>query len=186
VKVERRVNEILKAEGSKLPALAKTPFEKDKKRRDPTEVVALLNALTDVSVDDFDSRLKLQKLSYLAWAVGLNYGLAFNWYVRGPYSPTLTRILFNARDLGTLQRERVQLRENEKKAVRKLKRFLGKDISDPRSLELIASVWYFLPPGEVTGKQKKEVIERVRAEKPELRLREIEETVNRILRFTGR
>ncbi len=42
-------------------------------------------------VDDFDQRLVLQKTIYLLQAFGLYLGYPFNWYIRGPYSPKLTR-----------------------------------------------------------------------------------------------
>jgi len=40
---------------------------------------------------DFNSRLILQKTVYLLEQFGLNIGYYFSWYLRGPYSPSLTR-----------------------------------------------------------------------------------------------
>jgi len=40
---------------------------------------------------DFNSRLILQKTVYLMREFGLNIGYSFSWYLRGPYSPNLTR-----------------------------------------------------------------------------------------------
>ncbi len=40
---------------------------------------------------NFDSRLVLQKTVYLMQQFGLNIGYSFSWYLRGPYSPNLTR-----------------------------------------------------------------------------------------------
>jgi hypothetical protein len=45
-------------------------------------------------LDDFPSRLKLQKTIYLAQAAGVQLGYQFQWYLRGPYSPGLTRDAF--------------------------------------------------------------------------------------------
>jgi hypothetical protein len=39
----------------------------------------------------FNSRLVLQKTVYLMEQFGLNIGYSFSWYLRGPYSPNLTR-----------------------------------------------------------------------------------------------
>jgi len=39
----------------------------------------------------FNSRLVLQKTVYLLEQFGLNIGYYFNWYLRGPYSPSLAR-----------------------------------------------------------------------------------------------
>ncbi len=51
-----------------------------------------LGVSSDIS--GFDSRLILQKAVYLAEEAGINLGYPFNWYLRGPYSPALTRDLF--------------------------------------------------------------------------------------------
>lgn len=40
---------------------------------------------------DFNARLILQKTVYLMEQFGLSTGYYFNWYLRGPYSPSLTR-----------------------------------------------------------------------------------------------
>jgi hypothetical protein len=40
---------------------------------------------------DFNARLRLQKTVYLMQEFGLNIGYWFSWYLRGPYSPNLTR-----------------------------------------------------------------------------------------------
>ena len=42
-------------------------------------------------MSDFNSRLILQKTIYLMQEFGLNIGYPFSWYLRGPYSPNLTR-----------------------------------------------------------------------------------------------
>jgi len=39
----------------------------------------------------FQDRLILQKAVYLSQAAGLGLGYHFQWYLRGPYSPALTR-----------------------------------------------------------------------------------------------
>lgn len=42
----------------------------------------------------FDDRLILQKAVCLAQASGVDLGYDFNWYLRGPFSPALTRDAF--------------------------------------------------------------------------------------------
>lgn len=39
----------------------------------------------------FDHRLVFQKTIYLLQSFGLYLGYSFSWYIRGPYSPALTR-----------------------------------------------------------------------------------------------
>jgi hypothetical protein len=51
----------------------------------------------DLDLSDFDGRLLLQKTIYLAQAAGVDLGYTFGWYLRGPYSPSLTRDAFALR-----------------------------------------------------------------------------------------
>lgn len=47
-----------------------------------------------VRLDSFADRLTVQKSVYLAQAAGIQLGYRFHWYLRGPYSSTLTRDAF--------------------------------------------------------------------------------------------
>jgi uncharacterized protein YwgA len=51
-------------------------------------------------LDSFDDRMALQKTIYLCQQAGVHLGYRYNWYLRGPYSPDLTRDAFA---LGTSQ-----------------------------------------------------------------------------------
>ena len=42
----------------------------------------------------FRDRLRLQKLVYIVQMAGLDLGYRYNWYLRGPYCPGLTRDAF--------------------------------------------------------------------------------------------
>ena len=66
-----------------------------------------LEALDEsLKLDTIDDRIKLQKLVYLAQAATGALAYHFNPYIRGPYSPTLTRDLYGLLEPG---------RENEAK-----------------------------------------------------------------------
>ena len=45
----------------------------------------------DSNIDTIDERISFQKAVYLAQAAGVALGYKYNWYVRGPYSPDLTK-----------------------------------------------------------------------------------------------
>src|SRR5437762_1233304 len=47
-----------------------------------------------IRLNSFDDRLILQKSVYLAQAAGIQLGYHFQWYLRGPYSPMLTKDAF--------------------------------------------------------------------------------------------
>lgn len=42
-------------------------------------------------IDSFEDRLILQKAVYLVQAAGVHLGYYYQWYLHGPYSPSLTR-----------------------------------------------------------------------------------------------
>jgi uncharacterized protein YwgA len=55
-------------------------------------IAALLNsAEIDFNIQSVESRKLLQKVVYLAQALGLPVLYNFSWYVHGPYSPRLTK-----------------------------------------------------------------------------------------------
>jgi len=77
-----------------------------------------LNALgQDLDLSSFDQRLILQKTIYLVQAANVDLGYSFHWYLRGPYSPALTRDAFgvqaeltqNADDLNDWKLDSVSL-----------------------------------------------------------------------------
>lgn len=50
--------------------------------------------LGNVDISKFSERLTAQKLIYIAQKLfGINFGYSFKWYVRGPYSRSLSRDL---------------------------------------------------------------------------------------------
>ncbi|APC69252.1 hypothetical protein [Ralstonia pseudosolanacearum] len=50
-------------------------------------------------VDTLDERLRLQKAIYLVQAAGADLGYRYSWYIRGPYSTSLTQDYFAVADL---------------------------------------------------------------------------------------
>ena len=145
--------------------------------------IRILNALTDFNLDEFNDRLRLQKIIFLARKLGYDLGYSYNWYARGPYSPSLTRMLFSANEQEQLHIEDLQLTRDEKEIVGQLREFLQDDVSNPRSLELLASVWYFLRRRPYTRKERNDFIDKIVQLKPEYTRDEVEEAYQRILRF---
>lgn len=45
--------------------------------------------------DTFDDRLISQKKIYILQALGTDLGYEYNWYLRGPYSPSLTSYIYD-------------------------------------------------------------------------------------------
>ena len=120
-----------------------------------TRALDYLGASTDL--ETFSNRKKLQKLTYLVQIVyGVKLGFGFSWYLHGPYSPQLTRALYNGNlDSQNLTQDPT---EQERKRLEDLKHFLGNDIKSSDTLELIASLHYVMTMGKETGKSDEEII----------------------------
>lgn len=61
----------------------------------PGLLVGLMRRIGDYSLQSFRDRLIIQKTVYLLQAFGIYLGYQFHWYLRGPYSPRLTKDAFN-------------------------------------------------------------------------------------------
>ena len=112
--------------------------------------IGLALALRELGVSSdvtgFDSRLILQKTVYLLEEAGIHLGYPFNWYLRGPYSPALTRDLYgfssNTDDLQgwNLDAKSLQISQRLKPLIT---RPSGEDLATKaRRLELAASILY--------------------------------------------
>jgi len=91
----------------------------------------------------FDNRLKYQKLIYLVQNSGLSLGYGYNWYVRGPYSPSLTQDLFeinrNNQIFESGKRLALQNEQEIAKRIETIKTLLGKNIENSVFLALLNS-----------------------------------------------
>lgn len=145
--------------------------------------IRILNALSSFSLDEFKDRLRLQKLVFITRKLGYDSGFSFNWYARGPYSPSLTRMLFTANDQNQLSLDEVDLNPTEAEIVGQVRNFLQDDIERPKVLELIASVWYFLRNRPYSLPERAQLIEQIIQLKPQYTPREVEDAIDRILRY---
>ena len=82
--------------------------------------IRIINALTSFYIVQFDDRLRLQKIVFLSRQLGHDLGYSYNWYARGPYSPSLTRILFTAHKQDQLVLEDYELNSDERDIVKAL------------------------------------------------------------------
>jgi len=95
-------------------------------------------------MENFDERLRLQKIVYLLWAYGISLGYGFNWYVRGPYSPKLASDGYALDDELFERGSKIQLND-DKTVVESLNEFndiIGEKINDSLYLEILASLHY--------------------------------------------
>ena len=102
-----------------------------------------LNLGTDIE-KDFDTRFRLQKITCLMsrFITGENYN--FSLYIRGPYSPTLTKEYFdpiNQEKLKKKQKSR-DITGDEKEAIIKLKQIINEGTNN--RLEIMATAYFLI------------------------------------------
>src|SRR5262245_20956825 len=97
----------------------------------------VLSSLDGVNLTTFTGRLILQKRMFLLLMSGVDIGYNFSWYIRGPYSPGLTRDVFVVEGHGKLDAPRQQLPGILLDRIDKLRSGLGTGWNDPDVLELL-------------------------------------------------
>jgi uncharacterized protein YwgA len=91
---------------------------------------------------DFNQRLVTQKTIYLLQAFGLYLGYLFTWYIRGPYSPNLTRDAYGLTEMYPYIPE-VKFADSEAESRFGEFLLLLKAVGrDERSWEILASVHF--------------------------------------------
>jgi len=119
----------------------------------------------------FNDRIKLQKVVYLienAFEVDLDFN--FSWYIHGPYSPTLTKVMFKQED-----GNEIQLNESKIKKLEKAKEFFKTHNTRSR-LELLGSLHYYLKAIKGKNMSKSKIVKRFFELKPKFEITEIEDS----------
>jgi uncharacterized protein YwgA len=139
-----------------------------------TKVFSYLEKLgIDPRMTKFSERKQLQKLGYLMQAWHLDVDFRFTWYIHGPYSPKLTRILYDSIDKKDVKVD--GLTASELKSVEEFKEFLGSDLTDSDKLELLASIHFLKSKADAVGAPKDDVLMVLKEKKPYFSDEEIEE-----------
>lgn len=119
-----------------------------------------------------DDRKRVQKAVYLGQLSGIDLGYRYNWYLKGPYSPALTRdyyALAEALDSGDSSAEAYDLKPRLKETLRRMRSALNV----PATVTLTQSEWYELLASlhylrTVSGFDLNNVRETIRRQKPGL------------------
>ncbi|MDF2534430.1 MAG: hypothetical protein K0R18_587 [Bacillales bacterium] len=98
------------------------------------------------STNTLSDRIVAQKVIYLANSLGVSCGdFEFNWYKKGPYSPALTRVLYDCHQIDQQLLNKYSLRADAKSSLNILKNIITKcpqDLTEDSWIELLASVHY--------------------------------------------
>jgi len=116
--------------------------------------------------NDFNERLILQKTLYLMQCFGLYIGYGFSWYIRGPYSPALTKDAYSlVSDYEELPMVAFVRKVDEDK-FEKFLSFLGNNLNNEEWLECVASI-HFLYNNE-SRKDKGYIFSKIKNKMPNL------------------
>ena len=106
-----------------------------------------LSAIADrwggLDLSSFSERLLLQKRMFLLSMSGIDLGHVYTWYIRGPYSPSLTRDAFAVQEArGVGGTATVSLPPALVERLDYVRRQFGDAWNDARKMELLASLSY--------------------------------------------
>ena len=125
----------------------------------------ILESFGPISIDEFDDRLRMQKLAFLIQELGGYRSFGYYWQGRGPHSPALAREL-----LFRLESDdppgRGPLAEEDQRLAGRVRSLVHDRIDDPLELELYAAVWYITPKADLDEGDRESIIETMRCAKP--------------------
>lgn len=119
-------------------------------------------------IDTVDERKRIQKSVYLGQIAGVDLGYHFGWYLKGPYSPELTKDYYELNTVlidGDLEYQRKELKEQLKSKLHTIQPIFTSPGDVPLNqedwLELLASVHY-----QFTKFDQEIAIKNINREKP--------------------
>jgi len=117
-----------------------------------------------LKMDDFDNRLILQKAVYLAQAKQVHLGYYYQWYLYGPYCPSLTKDLYAIDSEGRYGVDECNRWELDEQSCHRLDEIKGLFTETapgplPSNLELLASVHFLVTCKQVSRSDAKQITE---------------------------
>lgn len=123
-------------------------------------------------LDDFDSRMKFQKTTYLLKILGVDFsGLKFTWFRRGPYCFELVGVKYKPKPTHpVISREEIQKIDQHKSLIHEL-------MDDPKDAELYSSIAFLQREEKLSPEQ---ITRRMSLVKPWFTQKEVEEGMERV------
>ncbi len=149
---------------------------------DLNSLFKIMRKISSIRLLEFNDRLYMQKLAYLVQEIGGLNNHSFSWYVRGPYSYTLTDKLFYHDEHGTYDKV-PRLEKHETATYQKVRELLGTKVHDPLTLELFASLWYLMQTANLSKNQKQYIIMVMCRAKPHFSEKQIVNALSKITQF---
>lgn len=141
----------------------------------------------EFKIDTFEDRLILQKAIYLAQAGGVHLGYYYQWYLHGPYSPSLTRdeyAVAEALARGMDDSKSWKLDEPSQKRLQELRSIIPEDRSQrARNLELLASVHFLIDREQVRGRNVDQITNTLNQYKKGVSRGEVQEALEELIGY---
>jgi len=136
-------------------------------------------------IGSFEDRLILQKVVYLAQAAGVNLGYYHQWYLHGPYCPSLTRDAYAIDEecrKGLDDSKNWKLDDSSSNRLQSLRKIIPqKEQNRRRGVELLASVHFLIDRKQVTGRDASPIEEILKRYKKDFSREEIEEALKQLV-----
>ena len=148
--------------------------------------------LGKLELDTFPKRLNLQKRIYLLQLTGIDLGYRYNWYLRGPYCPSLTQDTFLLKEeIGANEKDHEEYKLNSmtNKKIGKAKEIWeapnAPSIKAGSWVELLASLHYLKHIAWPRSVSKEDIFKKLIKAKPRFASKHqlIEKAWNRLDRF---
>jgi len=134
-------------------------------------------------------RIMIQEKVYLLQQLGIDLGYQYNWYLKGPYSPTLTEYIYDNHDLlNSIETGGISL---NKKVIDKIEGVNSLTIDKPKGIdeaswyELLASILYIYNENHMwyIDKEKEEIIRILQMEKPKYAALQCEAAYDKLIEY---
>jgi hypothetical protein len=148
-----------------------------------SKLFASLSALgISPKMETFAERKKVQKIAYLLDKVfEMNFGFSYGWYLHGPYSPEVTRIVFDVVEgRQNVISDPAYLTKEDQHKIELLKTFLGEDIDSTDELELLVSIYYLLDCYRQSKTKTADVVAFLKERKPYFSTEEVCGAIDRM------
>ncbi len=103
---------------------------------------SILKRLDCGDIDNFEKRLKSQKVQYIGQLFGVSPNYSFNLYVHGPYSPALTADLYKFKEFNTMPSSVKFAPDELEERFSNLEKFIKN--KSLRQLEIVATLQWLL------------------------------------------
>lgn len=130
----------------------------------------------------FAERKKIQKLVYLLDKVfGMRFHFSYSWYLHGPYSPEVTKLVFDVTEgRQSADSNPAILCSEDNARIDQLRSFLGREVDSNDKLELLVSLHFLIQRSKNSKSTQDDVIAFLKSKKPYFTDEEIAQAIKRL------